>query len=103
MKNKEAIERLEYIKTHDTDPEDYEVLDLAIKALQFAERPQGEPIIKCKDCKYQIKEWREDKRMKEKGYWAYGCEHFGDMMGYWGFGGKDNEFCSDAEKKGGAE
>jgi len=32
--NEEAVERLEYIKTHDTDPEDYEVFDLAIKALE---------------------------------------------------------------------
>ena len=63
------------------------------------ERPQGESIIKCKDCKYQIKEWREDRRMKDKGYWAYGCKHFGEIMGYWGFGGNDNEFCSDAEIK----
>ena len=67
------------------------------------ERPQGEIVIKCKDCKYQVKEWREDKRMKDKGYWVYGCEHFGEIMGYWGFGGNDNEFCSDAERKGGAE
>ena len=37
MTNKEAIEKLAYIKTHDTDPEDYEVLDLAIKALKFVE------------------------------------------------------------------
>lgn len=67
------------------------------------ERPQGESVIKCQDCKYRVKEWREDKRMKEKGYWAYGCKHFGEIMGYWGFGGYDNEFCSDAEQKGGAE
>lgn len=40
MTDKEAIERLEYIKTHDTDPEDYEVFDLAIKALEEY-RPQG--------------------------------------------------------------
>lgn len=59
-------------------------------------RPQGEIVIKCKDCKYQVKEWREDKRMKEKGYWVCGCEHFGEIMGYWGFGGNDNEFCSNA-------
>ena len=32
----------------------------------------------------------------------YGCKHFGEIMGYWGFGGNDNEFCSDAEQKGGA-
>ncbi len=67
------------------------------------ERKQGKPVIKCQDCKYRVKEWREDKRMKDKGYWVYGCEHFGEIMGYWGFGGNDNEFCSDAEQKGGAE
>ena len=61
------------------------------------ERPQGE-IIKCKDCKHRVKEWREDKRMKDKGYWVYGCKHFGEIMGYWGWGGCDDEFCSDAEK-----
>ena len=68
-------------------------------------RTKGE-IIKCKDCKYRIKEWREDKRMKEKGYWVYGCSHFGSLAGYWCFGGSDNEFCSDAERakmKGGAK
>lgn len=53
MTNKEAIERLEYIKTHHTDPEDYELFDLAIKALKDSvvnenlttERPQGEGLI----------------------------------------------------------
>lgn len=54
-------------------------------------------IIRCQDCEYRVKEWREDKRMKEKGYWVFGCNHFGDIMGYWGFGGHDNEFCSDAK------
>ena len=67
------------------------------------QRSQGEPVIKCQDCKYQVKVWREDKRMKEKGYWDYGCEHMGDIMGFWGFGGYDDEFCSDAEQKGDAE
>lgn len=66
-------------------------------------RPQGESVIRCQDCKHQVKKWREDRRMKEKGYWAYGCKHFGEIMGYWGFGGNDDEFCSDAEQKGGAE
>ena len=37
MNNEEAIERLTYIKTHDTDPEDYELFDLAIKALEKSE------------------------------------------------------------------
>lgn len=71
--------------------------------VHYEERTQGEPVIKCQDCKYQVKEWREDKRMKDKGYWVYGCEHFGEIMGYWGFGGNDNEFCSDAEQKGGVK
>ena len=75
----------------------------AVKLLPYEERPQGEPVIKCQDCKYRVKEWREDRRMKEKGYWVYGCKHFGEIIGFWGFGGNDNEFCSDAERKGGAE
>lgn len=33
MTNTEAIERLTYIKEHQIDPEDYEVIDFAIKAL----------------------------------------------------------------------
>ena len=64
-----------------------------------AEQPTDKPVIKCKECKHQIKEWREDRRMKEKGYWTYGCKYFGDLMGYWGFGGNDNEFCSEAEQR----
>lgn len=34
MTSKEAIGRLAYIKTHQIDPEDYEVFDLAIKLLK---------------------------------------------------------------------
>lgn len=56
-------------------------------------------ITRCQDCKYQVKEWREDKRMKEKGYWVYGCRNFGEIFGYWGWGGYDNQYCSDAEPK----
>lgn len=67
------------------------------------ESPQSEPVIKCKDCKYQVKEWRKDKRTKENGYWVYGCKHFGDTVGYWAFGGNDYEFCSDAKQKGDVE
>lgn len=77
--------------------------ELLNKRLTYLGRPQGKPVIKCQDCKYRVKEWREDKRMKEKGYWVYGCEHFGEIMGYWFFGGNDDEFCSDAERKGGTE
>ena len=64
---------------------------------RFGEPEIKDDIIRCQNCKYRVKEWREDKRMKEKGYWQYGCSHFGDMAGYWFFGGSDNEFCSDAK------
>ena len=57
------------------------------------------PVIRCKDCKYQEKEWRKDKRMKREGYWVYGCQIFADLMGYWGCGGHDNEYCFLAERR----
>lgn len=64
----------------------------------YEERPQGD-IIKCQNCKHRIKEWREDKRMKEKGYFVYGCEVFGEIIGYWGWGGHNDAFCSEAERR----
>lgn len=42
MTNNEAIERLTYIKTHDTDPEDYELFDLAIKKFEEKWIPTSE-------------------------------------------------------------
>lgn len=56
-------------------------------------------IIHCKDCRYQVKRFFADKRYKEGGYWEVACEHFGEIMGYWGWGGSDEEFCSDAKPK----
>ena len=56
-------------------------------------------IVHCRDCIYRIKEWRGDKRMKETGYWVYGCEHFAELMGYWGWGGNDNDYCSYGERR----
>lgn len=58
-------------------------------------------VIRCKDCKYQIKEFRTDKRMKGGGYWVKACQKFGQICGYWAWGGEDNQFCSDAEAKEG--
>ena len=60
-------------------------------------------LIRCKDCQYQRKAFHSDKRMKEGGYWSYGCAMIGDLCGYWAWGGEDNQFCSDAEPKGGDE
>jgi len=56
-------------------------------------------VVRCKDCKYRLKEWRGDKRLKDKGYWVYACEHFAELMGYWGWGGNDYDFCSRGERK----
>ena len=56
-------------------------------------------LIRCKECKHQIKEWRTDKRLKNKGYMVCGCEVVGDACGYWALLGQDDDFCSYAERK----
>ena len=56
-------------------------------------------IIKCQDCKHQKKWWNEDKRMKEKGYWIYGCDLIDDHFVGTSVWGEDNQFCSSAERK----
>ena len=56
-------------------------------------------IVRCKDCKHQIKEWRDDKRFKDKGYWVYGCKVMSDLCGHWNWFGQDDEFCSEAERR----
>ena len=53
-------------------------------------------IIRCKDCKHQKKYWHEDKRMKDKGYWIYGCELISDSFVGTPVWGEDNQFCSSA-------
>lgn len=58
-------------------------------------------IIRCKDCKHQKKCWHEDKRMKDKGYWIYGCELISDSFVGTPVWGEDNQFCSSAERTGG--
>lgn len=56
-------------------------------------------IIRCQDCKHQKKYWHEDKRMKEKGYWIYGCDLIDDSFVGTPVWGADNQFCSSAEAK----
>lgn len=56
-------------------------------------------IIKCQDCKYQKKYWHEDRRMKEKGYWIYGCDLIDDSFVGTPVWGADDQFCSSAEVK----
>ena len=56
-------------------------------------------VIRCRDCKHQVKEWRTDKRLKDKGYMVCGCDVVGAACGYWALLGQDEDFCSMAEPK----
>ena len=56
-------------------------------------------LIRCKECKHQIKEWRTDKRLKNKGYMVCGCDVVGDACGYWALLGQDDDYCSYAERR----
>lgn len=58
-------------------------------------------VIYCKDCKYQKRVWREDKRMKENGYWVCSCKWIDDPFAGVPVWGQDNQFCSSAEEKDG--
>lgn len=56
-------------------------------------------LIRCKDCKHQVKKWRTDKRLKDNGYMVCGCDVVGDACGYWALLGQDEDFCSMAKPK----
>ena len=72
-----------------------QILDERIKPL-----PSAQPeITRCKGCKHQVKEWRTDKRLKDKGYMVCGCEVVGDACGYWALLGQDDDYCSFAERR----
>jgi hypothetical protein len=65
----------------------------AVKLIKIPEGSLEAEIVRCPDCKYSHKEWHEDRRMKEKGYWVVYC----DMHETWG--GAKHQFCSLAERK----
>lgn len=71
------------------------------KSIENLERlPAAQPeITRCKGCKHQVKEWRTDKRLKDKGYMVCGCEVVGDACGYWALLGQDDDYCSFAERR----
>ena len=70
----------------------------SLKILEDLPSVQPE-IVRCKDCKHQVKEWRDDKRLKDKGYWVYGCKVISEICGYWAWLGQDDDFCSEAERR----
>ena len=58
--------------------------------------PSEQPeIIHCRDCKHQIKNFYEDKRRKDGGYYIYGCELSDDYSHVC----LDDDFCSRAERR----
>ena len=69
------------------------------KAYERGKAEAQDEIVWCKDCKHQIKEWRTDKRLKDKGYMVCGCEVVGDACGYWALLGQDDDYCSMAERR----
>ena len=73
-----------------------------LKECYVPKHPTIEPepqIVRCKDCKHQVKEWRTDKRLKDNGYMVCGCDVVGDACGYWALLGQDDDFCSMAERR----
>ena len=85
----EAVERLKELPS--AQPE--------VLACGEGELSAQSEIIRCKGCKHQVKEWRTDKRLKDKGYMVCGCEVVGDACGYWALLGQDDDYCSYAERR----
>lgn len=56
-------------------------------------------VVRCKDCKFQIKAWHKDGRMKEGGYWIYQCDRNDDPFVCHAVCGYDDEFCCYGERK----
>ena len=70
-----------------------EAIKMAVKALSM---PSAQPeVIKCRDCEHQISYFYEDKRIKDGGYYIYGCELPNDYSHIC----FDDDFCSRAERK----
>ena len=58
------------------------------------------PIVRCKECKHQIKTWHQDNRMKSGGYYLFMCDLNQDPFVSHVVNGADDDFCSVGEKKG---
>ena len=89
MTTEEAIETLKANYPDACYEQLREAVDVAIFALK---KPD---IIRCRDCKHQIKNFYEDKRRKDGGYYVYGCELSNDYSHVC----LDDDFCSRAERR----
>lgn len=56
-----------------------------------------EPVVRCKDCVHQTKFWHNDRRMKNGGYYIYGC----DLVDGYSHVCLDDDFCSCGERMDG--
>lgn len=82
------------------DGDEMLLIDKAEAMTELMMLPSAQPeIIRCKDCKYQVKEWRTDKRLKDNGYMVCGCNVVGDVCGYWALFGQDDDYCSMAKRR----
>jgi len=59
------------------------------------EMPEG--VVRCKDCKHQVKTFHADKRMKNGGYYVYFC----DLAEEYSHVCLDEDFCSKGERRDG--
>lgn len=55
-------------------------------------------IVHCKDCKHRNKEWYQDKRHKDGGYWLVCCENDAIAERIYGLA-QDYDFCSYGERR----
>lgn len=73
----------------------------ALTVLDIIPAVDAVEVVRCKDCKFQIKVFHEDKRRKEGGYWLYFCYRNEDQFVCHAVNGYDDEFCCYGEKKEG--
>lgn len=74
-------------------------LDEVIGVVDACHTVDAVPVVRCRHCKFQLKSWHIDLRMKNKGYWICGCARNSDPFVAHTVEGYDNEYCSYGELK----
>ena len=73
-------------------------IDVAERCMDDIPTADVVEVVRCKDCKYRSKEWYEDKRHKDGGYWLVCCENDAIAERIYGLA-QDNDYCSYGERK----